>query len=46
MAPLLAVERETAIIAALIALGVAGLVVSIGAWILLFRSQDSEDDRA
>jgi hypothetical protein len=33
----LAVNRETSIIAALIALAVAGLVVSIGAWVLLAR---------
>ena len=36
---LLALDRETTIIAALIALGVAGLVVSVGAWILLFRDR-------
>jgi hypothetical protein len=44
MMALLALDRETTIIAALIALGVAGLVVSLGAWILLFRDGTNEDD--
>ncbi len=35
----LAFDRETSIIAALIAVGVAGLVVSVGAWILLARER-------
>ena len=32
-------DRETTIIATLIALGVASLVVSIGAWVLLTRER-------
>ena len=43
VAVLLALDRETTIIAALIALGVAGLVVSIGAWILLVRREHDQD---
>jgi hypothetical protein len=35
----LAVGREAATIIALVALGVAGLVVSAGAWILLWRER-------
>jgi hypothetical protein len=35
----LAFDRETSIIAALIAVGVAGLVVSAGAWVLLVRER-------
>jgi hypothetical protein len=42
MAALLALDRETTIIAALVALGVAGLVVSLGAWILLFRDRSDK----
>jgi len=38
----LAVDRETAIIAALIALIVAALTVSAGAWILLARERRLE----
>jgi hypothetical protein len=40
----LAFDRETSIIAALIALGVAGLVVSAGAWILLARERRRNRD--
>ena len=40
----LALDRETTIIAALITLAVASVVVSIGAWVLLFRRRDDEDD--
>jgi hypothetical protein len=36
---LLAIDRETMIVAALAALIVAGTVVSIGAWILLVRDR-------
>jgi hypothetical protein len=36
---LLALDRETTIIAALIALAVAGVLVSVGAWILLVRER-------
>ena len=39
----LAINRETSIIAALIALAVAGLVVSIGAWVLLARRRRGPD---
>jgi hypothetical protein len=39
MTALLAFDRESTIIAALVALGVASLVVSIGAWILLVRQR-------
>ena len=38
----LAVDRETAIIAALIALIVAALTVSAGAWVLLARERRME----
>ena len=38
----LAVDRETAIIAALIALIVAALTVSAGAWVLLARERRLE----
>ena len=38
----LAVDRETAIIAALIALIVAALTVSVGAWVLLARERRLE----
>jgi threonine/homoserine/homoserine lactone efflux protein len=38
----LAVDRETAIIAALIALIVAALTVSVGAWVLLARERRQE----
>jgi hypothetical protein len=41
----LAFNREMSIIAALIALGVAGLVVSIGAWVLLARARRDRPDR-
>jgi hypothetical protein len=45
VAALLAFDREATIIAALIALGAAGLIVSIGAWILLAqRNRTSRDD--
>jgi hypothetical protein len=40
----LAFDRETSIIAALIALGVAGAVVSAGAWILLARERRRDRD--
>lgn len=40
----LAFDRETSIIAALIALGVAGVVVSAGAWILLARERRRDRD--
>jgi hypothetical protein len=40
----LALDRETTIIAALIALAVAGVVVSVGAWILLFRDRRDDPD--
>jgi hypothetical protein len=36
---LLAIDRETAIISALVALIVSGVVVSVGAWILLRRER-------
>jgi hypothetical protein len=36
---LLAIDREKAMIAAFAMLAVAGIVVSIGAWILLFRER-------
>jgi hypothetical protein len=36
---LLAIERETAIISALAALIVSGVVMSIGAWMLLRRER-------
>jgi hypothetical protein len=36
---LLAWDRETLMIAALGALVVAGVIVSIGAWVLLFRER-------
>jgi hypothetical protein len=36
---LLAVKRETAMIAAFIGVVLSGLVVSIGAWILLIRER-------
>ena len=36
---MLALDRETTIIAALVALAVAAVVVSVGAWILLFRER-------
>jgi hypothetical protein len=39
----LAVDRETSIIVALIALAVAGVVVSVGAWILLTRRRRGGD---
>jgi hypothetical protein len=35
----LAIDRETAIISALVSLIVSGVVVSIGAWILLRRER-------
>jgi hypothetical protein len=35
----LALDRETAIISALLALIVSGVVVSIGAWVLLRRER-------
>jgi hypothetical protein len=41
---MLALDRETTIIAALIALAVAGLVVSAGAWILLIRHRRGDSD--
>lgn len=37
--PFLAVDRELAIVAALVALIVAALTVSVGAWILLARDR-------
>jgi hypothetical protein len=37
--PLLAVRRETTMIAAFIGVVVSGLIVSIGAWILLVRER-------
>jgi hypothetical protein len=36
---ILAWDRETLMIAALAGLAVAGLVVSLGAWVLLFRER-------
>jgi hypothetical protein len=36
---LLAWDRETLMIAALAGLAVAGVVVSVGAWVLLFRER-------
>jgi hypothetical protein len=38
-APLLGLDRETAIISALVALIVSGVVVSVGAWVLLRRER-------
>jgi hypothetical protein len=39
----LAIDRETAIISALAALIVSGVVVSIGAWVLLRRERRHQD---
>jgi hypothetical protein len=39
---LLAIDRETAIISALAALIISGVVVSIGAWVLLRRDRRSQ----
>lgn len=39
LAPLLAVKRETAMIAAFAGVVLSGLIVSIGAWILLIRER-------
>jgi hypothetical protein len=36
---LLGWDRETLMIAALVALAVAGVIVSLGAWVLLFRER-------
>jgi hypothetical protein len=36
---LLAIDRESAIISALVALIVAGVIVSVGAWVLLRRER-------
>jgi hypothetical protein len=36
---LLAYDREDLMIAALVSIVIAGIVVSIGAWILLFRER-------
>jgi hypothetical protein len=40
---LLAISREMSIIVALVALGVAGLTVSIGAWVLLARRRGRDE---
>jgi hypothetical protein len=42
VAPLLAFDRETAIISALVALIVSGVIVSLGAWVLLRRERRRE----
>jgi hypothetical protein len=39
LVPFLAVKRETAMIAAFVGVGASGVMVSIGAWILLVRER-------
>ncbi|MGH2572747.1 MAG: hypothetical protein ACRDGU_04580 [Actinomycetota bacterium] len=43
--PLLALDRETLMLAALAALVVAGVVVSAGAWVLLWRGRTGRSHR-